>query len=121
MPASLILWATTLGFAAGAVICWLMVVLIRIGRFPRNSWLGIHTDAVTQSDEAWARAHLAAAPWLTVAAICATCAALLGALALALGPETPAGASVGIGSIVAGLVGVGAGTLLAFVAGNRAA
>ena len=120
MSASLILWATSLGFGLGGVLCGVMVILIRTGRFSRNAWLGVHTEVLTHSDESWRRAHLAAAPWLIVTSVGAMSAALLGGLALAFGAETPAGASLGIGSILVGLVGVGAGTWRALVAANRA-
>ncbi|MET0860196.1 MAG: hypothetical protein ABW091_04120 [Microbacterium sp.] len=110
-----------IGFGIGAVLCWLMVGLIRSGRFRPNWWLGINSDAVKHSEETWTLAHLAAEPWVRMAAVAATAASLLTGVSLALGAEAQPGLWFGLAGLVVGGIGVVTGAGRAFIVGNRAA
>lgn len=110
-----------IGFSIVALVCWLMVVLIRLGRFHRNGWLGVNTDATQSSDEAWETAHAAAAPWLLGAALSATAGALLCGGAVAVSTASNDGDVIGLLGLIVGSSGVIAFSFKAFTVANRAA
>ncbi|SFS17077.1 SdpI/YhfL protein family protein [Microbacterium sp. cf046] len=112
--------AGCIGFSIVAVLAWLIVILIRLGRFRRNRWLGINTEATQASDEAWDRAHAAAAPWILGAAIAATAGALLCGVALVVGPETSVGTLFGAVGFFLGVAGVAGFSLRGFSLAQRA-
>src|SRR2546427_5594968 len=59
-------WAVGLFIAIGAsfvLVAW----LAGSSRLPRNRWIGIRTPTTYASDDSWAVAHRAAAPWVAFA------------------------------------------------------
>jgi uncharacterized membrane protein YedE/YeeE len=70
-----------LGFGLGAILCMTQYILIRLGRFHRNPYLGL-TVYSSESNETWNRAHLAAAPWIFRAGVVAFVASLIAGLGL---------------------------------------
>lgn len=81
---SRLLLVLCVGFAGGAVLCATQYFLIRAGRFKRNPYLGLPGYS-RESDEVWARAHEAAAPWIARAGGVAVAAALSAGLGLIIG------------------------------------
>ncbi len=71
------LFVYCLGFALGSALCPVQYILIRLGRFPRNPYIGIALRVTRDSDEVWWRVHRAAAPWIGWAGLLAAFGALL--------------------------------------------
>lgn len=114
-------FATCVGFGLGAVVCWLLVVLIGTRRFRRTRWLGMRTDAITHSAETRKIAHEAALPWICAAAVAASIASVLGGISWTLGASTQAAAWWGLVALGVGAVRVIVSLWGAVTVGNRAA
>lgn len=93
------------GFGLGAIVCAIQYVLIRLGRFRRNPFLGVATSVTRESDEIWTRAHEAAAPWIGRAGILAALASVIAGVGLVVGGGVEATDGF---SIASGIVGAGA-------------
>jgi hypothetical protein len=102
------------GFGLAAVVCAVQYVLVRRGRFPRNRFLGIATSVTRESNEIWARAHEAAAPWIGRAGVLAALASAIAGAGFLVDGGT-ANAFI----VVSGVVGAGA--VLAFKVGAEGA
>lgn len=84
------------GFALGWALCATQYILIRVGLFRRNSYVGIALRVTRNSDDVWWRVHRAAAPWIGWAGLLAAFGALLAGsgLAVAVDPETAGAFSI---------------------------
>lgn len=68
------LFVIAAGFFITAVIFGFMSWAMKSDSFDRNRAIGIRTRATLESDEAWSRGHIAAAPWMLSTAVAAAVA-----------------------------------------------
>ncbi|WP_170323509.1 SdpI family protein [Cryptosporangium phraense] len=95
--------AAGLVLAAAGALVWIVAGLGARRRLRRQGFVGIRLPVTMKSDDAWAAAHVAAAPMLRIGAAAAILGGLGGVVAGAVGAGTVAQGLFWVGT--AGLVG----------------
>lgn len=103
-------------FLSGLLVMWL-AGRMAAGRFKRNKWAGIRTPSTMKSDEAWAVAHEAGAPLLSIGGTIGAAGGLTSLTAALMG----AGDGLVFGLIMGGALGMAAFAIAGTVKGARAA
>jgi len=94
-----------LGFTLGSALCATQYILIRLGLFRRNPYVGIALRVTRDSDDVWWRVHRAAAPWIGWAGLLAAFGALLAGSGLYVAVEPETADAFSIASAVFGYAG----------------
>lgn len=96
-----------IGFGLGATFCLVQWLLIRLRLWRRNPHFGIALRITRDSDDAWWRVHLAAAPWIGWAGLLAAFAAVLAGSGLYVGADAGTADAFSIASAFVGFAGGG--------------
>lgn len=95
------------GFGLGAILCLIQYVLIRLGLFARNPYIGIALRATRDADDVWWRVHNAAAPWIGWAGLSASVGAVVAGCGLYVGGAAADLDAFSIASALFGYTGAG--------------
>jgi membrane protein YqaA with SNARE-associated domain len=116
---SRILLVTCLGCGLGVILCMVQYILIRLGRFRRNAFLGL-PGYYKESNTKWTRAHVAAAPWILRAGVSSLVASVLAGVGLLLAPAAELSELLAVVSVVTGAVAGAFNQIGALGAAHRA-